>query len=753
MTLKASTAREAAYTESMTLARVVQGALLTAVSASAAALPPKAAAVGGGGQALPRPRVCLVLSGGGALGLAHAGVIKVLEELRVPVDCVAGTSMGAIVGGLYATGYSPAELEELALRTDWRDLLSTAPDRRRLPFRRKVDDLTYLTRWELGFSDGKLRVPSGLIPEHRFGAMLQLLGLRALDITDFDRLPLPFRAVAADIETGETVVLDHGDLAQALRASMAVPGLFAPVEVEGRLLVDGGLVANLPVEAARAMGAQVVIAVDVGQPLTGKSRPESLSEILSRSSAFITRLNVEQALPGVDVLIRPALSDLRLLDFNAAGEIVSKGEAAARSQEEALRRLAVDEEAWQRYLDRQRRTTPAIRVTSVGVDPGPGLARQAVARSVKTQPGTTLDLRVLQGDLERLYELGDFEAVDFRLVPDGDGHALDITGHAKSWGPNFLRFGLGLSSDLEGSSTFNMLADITMTRLDRLGGELKASAQVGETPVVTGEFYQPLSPSQVPFVSVGVAGTQIKSQVALGDETIQYRTSVQEVSFDLGLALGRYGELRAGLRRSATRARASGDADEHLRFDSTDAGVRLNAIFDQIDSINFPRHGVFGLAELYEARESLGADEPYRRLLVQLIGAGSIGRHSLLGLVTGASALGGSLPTTQKLRLGGLFNLSGLPPGEVTGSYGAVATLIYFYRIGRLPTFGEGIYAGVSLEAGNAWEEVAQVSSSDLRHSTALVFGADTVLGPVYLGWGVTSGGKDSFYMMVGRTF
>jgi len=726
---------------------------LAAPSASGADVSPSSDVPPATREAAPRPRVCLVLSGGGALGIAHAGVIKVLEELRVPVDCVAGTSMGAIVGGLYASGYSPAELEDLALHTDWRDVLSGAPDRRRLPYRRKVDDLTYLTRWEAGFSGGKLRAPTSLIPGHRFGAMLQILGLRAVGVDDFDRLPLPFRAVATDIGSGETVILRRGNLAQALRASMSVPGLFSPVEVDGRLLVDGGLVANLPVEAATAMGAEVVIAVDVGQPLGSMGRPESMSAILSRTSAFLTRLNVELALADVDVLIRPALPDLRLLDFHAAAEILSAGEAAARAQEQALRRLSVDEESWQRQLARQRRVPPTITITSVTTDPGRGLAPQTVTRNVHTRPGAPLDVKVLRADLERLYELGEFETVDFRLVPDGAGYALAITGHAKPWGPNFLRFGLGISTDLEGSSKFNMLADVTMTRLNRLGAELKASVQAGETPLVIGEFYQPIAPSRIPFVAVGVAGSQIKSQVPVGEEILQYRTAQQQLAFDLGLALGRYGEVRVGLRRGSTRGRASRDADEYPRFDRTDAGVRCNLVFDQVDSVNFPRHGVLGVVELYEARESLGADEEYRRLRVQLVGAGSVGRHSLLGLLTMASALGGTLPTTEKLYLGGLFNLSGLPAGEVSGNYGAVATLIYFYRIGRLPTFGEGIYAGLSLEAGNAWERSGQASLSDLRRSVALLFGADTVLGPIYLGYGLTSGGKDSFYLLVGRTF
>ena len=700
-----------------------------------------------------RPRVCLVLSGGGALGLAHVGVLQVLEELHVPVDCIAGTSMGAIVGGLYAAGYSADELASVSLGMDWRELLRDAPDRRDLPYRRKVDDLTYLTRWELGFSGGKLRMPSGLVPGQKLQVALRVLALRAAGIDDFDRLPVPFRAVAADIETGETVVLGRGDLAEALRASMAFPGLFSPVEVDGRLLVDGGVVANLPVETARAMGAEVVIAVDLGDPLSSLGRPESIAGILSRTSAFLTRLNVEKSLADVDILLHPSLGDLGLLDFHAAPEILSQGAAAARAQQDALRRLAVDDAEWRRVLDRQRRETPSLEIKAITIDPGPGLAPSAIARSVHSRPGRPLDVAVLQGDLKRLHDLGEFETVDFRLTRLADGWTLAITGHAKSWGPNYLRFGLGLASDLEGESRFNALAAYTMTRLNRVGAELKVASQVGESPLLSAELYQPLGPSRVPFVAAGLGGSQVKTQLLLDGESLQYRFVEQRATLDLGLALGRYGEVRLGARRDATTGRATQGQGDRPEYDRVDAGVHLDVTIDQIDSVNFPRNGLLAFARYYDALPDLGSDDDYRRLDIQTVSAGSVGRHSLVGLLTGTSALGGTLPPTERFYLGGLFNLSGLPPGEVSGSYGGVAALLYLYRLGRLPNFGEGIYLGASAEAGNAWEHSSDASLSDLRYSFALLVGADTFIGPVYLGQGFTSGGKDSFYLLVGRNF
>lgn len=695
-----------------------------------------------------------MLSGGGALGLAHVGVLKVLEELHVPVDCVAGTSMGAIVGGLYAAGYSPEEIERLAYELPWDKLLEDQPDRRHLPYRRKVDDQTYLTPIQLGLSGGRVRMPSGLIAGHRLGIELRLLALRVLGTDDFDRLPLPFRAVAADIGTGEMVVLRRGELAHALRASMAVPGVFSPVELDGRLLVDGGVVDNLPVDQARAMGADIVIAVDVGTPMAEKRRPDSIASILSRTSTMLTRVNVERNLLQVDLLVRPDVGAYGLLDFTQSRQILPRGEAAARAVAAELSRLAVDEDTWQAFLRRQRRTTPAVRIATVSVDPGPGLHPRTISRRVKTQPGTILDFSELRDDLRRLWELGEFETVTFDLLAREDGWELRLTGNRKSWGPNFLRFGLSMATDLEGESRFSLLGSITMTRIDRLGGELKASVQAGGDPLAMGELYQPLFPGGPLFVAAGAGLGSRKTQIPIEDRLQQYRFARQRLSADLGLALGRHGELRAGVRRDATRGRATGDDRRELpRFDRDDGGWRLFVALDQLDNVNFPRSGFLAFAELFDADERLGADTLYRRLDLTAVAAASRGRHTLVVLAHGTSALGGVLPPSERMALGGLFNLTGLPAGEISGSYGGVAGLIYLYRLGQLPLFGKGVYAGLSFETGNVWDTAREVRSSELRRSGAALFGADTLLGPLYFGWGTTSGGKDSFYLLLGRTF
>jgi len=724
-----------------------RSALLAVAVLLAAAFPARAAT--------GRPKVCVALAGGGALGLAHVGVLRELEAMRVPIDCVAGTSMGAIVGGLYAAGYSPAELEELVASLDWAELIRDAPDRRHLPFRRKVDDLTYLTRWELGVSREGFLLPGGIVSGHRLEAELQILGLRAAGVDDFDDLPLPFRAIAADAATAETVFLDHGSLASALRASMAVPGLFAPVELDGRLLVDGGVVSNLPVAAARAMGADLVIAVDLHAPLAERSRPVSVAGVLAQSLDALSRREVARELETADVVLRPEVDPWGLLDFDAGAELVERGAAAARSGNAALRPLAVDEPEWNRHLERQRRTTPPLPIRQVVVEPGPGLPRAAVARSVRSRPGQDLDPLLLAGDLDRLWELGEFSSVGFALEATADdGWILRITGHPKSWGPNYLRTGLSLATDLEGESSFGLLAALTMTRLGSLGAELKLSTEVAETPLLSVELYQPIAPSRVPFVALGLRAGEERQRIAVGDRMVQYRFLSLRASADLGLALGRWGEVRTGYRLFRTESRAFGDRPADTPdFDRDASGIGADLVVDQLDRVNFPRRGALFVAGYHEAREELGADESFRLLAVEVVAAATRGRHTLLALGFARSGLGGEVPPTEWIGLGGLFRLSGLPHGEVVGGYGGVGALAYLLRIGKLPKFGDGIYLGLSFETGNAWATAAEVDLGDLRQSFAAILGVDTVLGPVYLAHGHTDGGSDSFYLYLGRTF
>ncbi len=350
-----------------------------------------ASTVASAAEPIERPKVGLVLSGGGALGIAHVGVLKVLEELRVPVHCVAGNSMGAIIGGTFAAGYTPQEIEDVLLAIRWSDLLDDRPDRRRVPFRRKQDDLTFLSRVEVGFNHGRFQLPSALVEGQKLNFLLQALTIHTVGLESFDDLPVPFRAVATDLETGEEVILDHGDLALAIRASMAVPGVFSPVEINGQLLVDGGLVNNLPVDQGRALGADVVIAVDVGEPLRTREQLESLSGVTRQVLRMMTARNVARQTPDADLVIHPAVEEFATSDFNKAEEMIVRGEQAARRVAEELRRFAVSDDEYARYKERfQIRDLSEPTVTSIQVASESRTDPKLVLREVRTRPGDLL---------------------------------------------------------------------------------------------------------------------------------------------------------------------------------------------------------------------------------------------------------------------------------------------------------------------------------------------------------------------------
>jgi len=708
-----------------------------------------------------QPRIGLVLSGGGALGSAHVGVLKVLEELRIPIDFVAGTSMGAIVGGLYSTGISPAEMEEILAKTNWRELLDDRPPRRHLPYREKVDDQTFLADFEAGFNRGALQMPPGLISGQKLGFALQVMAIQSLGIDDFDQLPIPFRAVATDLEEGEMVVLRGGNLPQAMRASMSLPGIFSPIKIDDRLLVDGGLVRNLPVDVARDMGANVIIAVDVGQPLPDQDELASITKVTGLVIGMQNRRNARELANQADVLIQPKLDGFGSSQFGRGSEMIPFGEAAARLVTADLERYSVSEEAYRAHLQqlRKRRSFSGAKVNSIQLTVGSTADPTFVMDQVRIRPGDPLDMESIRQDLERLYETGDYERIDFYLSQVDQDYRLYIEAIERSWGPNYLRFGLSLFADFEGRSSFDVLANYTMTKLNRRRGEFKVSAQLGENPTIVGEFYQPLSRKQTWFTALYLGQTSATEYVPVGGGAyVPYGATIREFGLDLGFQAGRWAELRLGLSAGNVTTRAqnapdSGEPFNYPRETKSDFGViRFTTVVDQFDNMNFPQHGYLAVIDYRDFREALGSDTDFEMLVSFLGVAFTRKRHTLMGLSNLYSALGTDSPVTQNL--GGLFKLSGAPQDSIIGRYGGNISLLYLYHLFDLPMgMGRGLYVGASAEGGNLWDQKADASFDDLRYAGSIFVGMDTMFGPVYLAQGFFEGGSTAFYFYIGRTF
>ncbi|MCK5880197.1 MAG: patatin-like phospholipase family protein, partial [Holophagae bacterium] len=459
-----------------------------------------------------RPRIGLVLSGGGARGAAHIGVLKALEQLNIPIDAIVGTSGGALAGGLYASGMSPDEIQHLLLSTDWEKMFQDAPDRNNLSWRRKKDNGKYIPNLELGLKDGKFMMPIGLSAGRKISFLLHRVLLRNGGIRDFNNLRIPFRAVATDLTNGDMIVLSHGDLADALRASMSVPGAIAPYELDGHLLVDGGLVRNLPVDVImQQMNVDIIIAVNVAKGLFPKKR---LNSALAVSQQMITIMllkdeNTQLALlKDHDVYIKPELGDMAASDFVHMAQAIEPGRRATLSHRAALQRLSIPEKQYTLFLNRLRKIPLGNQMVDfVNVSDKSRLAPKVLLSRVKTKTGEALDLTTLQRDLDRIYQIGAFESVSFEWVNVENKNGILIHTKAKPWGTQFLQGGLRLSDNFQGDTRFDLLLSHTMTEVNSLGGEWKNEIQMGHTRRLRTEFFQPLDAAGhwaiLPFMEYG----------------------------------------------------------------------------------------------------------------------------------------------------------------------------------------------------------------------------------------------------------
>lgn len=727
--------------------------LLSPLAASGQASDASAAAA-----APDRLRVGLVLGGGGARGAAHIGVLKELERMQVPIDAIVGTSMGAIIGGLYASGMTPAELEQLITELDWSDPLQDTSARENLTYRRKQDDIEFPVNFEMGFSDGRLLLPKGLVFGQKLELLMRELTVAVAHIHDFDDLPTPFRAVAADLETGDTVVLAEGDLPKAMRASMSVPGIFAPVVMDGRTLVDGGLTGNVPVDAVQAMDVDVIIAVDVEFPLYTGEQLQSAVDVTAQMLTILIRKETRRQLEQLgedDVLIRPALGDFGSTNFGGVSETIAPGAEATLAVADRLRDLAVDREAYDRWLAARQVTRPdeGIEIDFIRIeDEGPLSARVLQAR-LETEVGETVTSAELAQDTAQLYGLDLYEQVTYRLVREDEQTGVEFTTVPKSWGPNFLQFGLSLEDDFEGSTAFNLSARLTRAGMNALGAEWRTDLQVGTEPYLFSEFYQPLDLDSRYFVAPQVRLAQSNFNAFTGDRSVaRYRVSEAEAALDLGRELGRWGELRLGVFRGGGNARVTVGDPSLSNIDFQTGGVMASLGVDTLDDGQFPHHGTRLESTVTLSRPGFGADSSFDLVELNATKVWTLGRHSFqAGLEFGTTIQSDDL-IQNFFPLGGFLRLSGLERGEISGPHAGLARLVWYRRSGETGggVFEIPLYLGASLEAGNVWQDRSDVSASSLIVNGSVFAGLDSWLGPVYLAAGFAEDGDTSLYLFLG---
>jgi NTE family protein len=732
-----------------------------------------------------RPRIGLVLSGGGARGVAHIGVLKVLEEQHVPIDAIAGTSMGAVVGGLYASGLSAREIEAIMTSLNWQEAFRDLPPREDLTLRRKQEDQNFLVKFPLGIRGGKVLLPKGLIQGQRLNQILRRLTLPVARITNFDELPTPFRALATDLETGDAVTLDSGDLTSAMRASMSAPGVFAPVERDGRLLVDGGISENLPVDIARAMGVDILIVVDVGSPLLTREKLNSVPVISNQMIAILIQRNSREQLEKLktqDVLIAPPLGDTSSFDFGNVKRVIAVGERAARASVERLAALAMTPQEAARYAqvrESARQVAPP-RIDFVQVDSGSKNYSERLNSLFDDLTGKPLDPDALARRMTTLYGEGSLDTLDYQVVKENDHYGLALDARGNSIGPNYVRFGLSLQEDFQGNSTYDAAMRFVMSEITRPGGEWVWDLQVGQTSLVATELFLPFSEfsgwfvdphaqiaaSNVPWfgdqsLATGAGGGKLPSSVGQ-TEIAQYRLHTYEYGIDLGKQFGNWGEIRTGIQREEGHSHLEiGDPTDQtlLTQPNQDFGVHdyfVRFSYDRLDNVNFPHSGQQSSLQWDADRNVTGVDEVTNQVTFSYVGAASFGRDTLVFSTNAGLTLEGNVTDVRLLYpLGGFLNLSGLRADSLLGPDFAIARVLYYRQIGRGGPgyFDFPTYVGVSFEDGNVWQSRRDISFGNTHKDASIFLGIDTFLGPVYIATGFDQHGGEAFYLFLGRTF
>ena len=730
----------------------------------AAALPvPAHAAEATAVQAAPaeaRPRIGLALSGGGARGFSHVGVLRALEALRIPVDCIAGTSAGSAVGAAYALGMSPDEIERALASGGWGgDIFNDQPARPDLPYRTKERLGGAPIGVTLGWGPNGIQSSVGIFAGQKVELFLhRMLGVHE-DLQSFDRMPIPFRALATDLVTGQSVVQGQGSLVHAVRASMAVPGAFAPVKVGERLLVDGGLTQNLPVQTVQQMCADRVIAVNIGSPLLKAEELGGVFSVALQMVSILMERNVTDSLAAMrsqDVLVVPDLGAVSAVDFERGIDGIPAGERATLAAQAQLAALALppDQYAqWQAQRKAKRLAPPTVH--SVQVAPTRFVPRDffvfaagSRARVLEEAVAERLERRILQWSGS-----GNFTNIAYSVRPDGEGYTLWVDPQEKPWGPDYLQVGFAGSADSRSNADFAVKAALRRTWLNASGGEWQVMGSFGQSQQFETRWIQPLWSGSSWYLEPRWSLSKQPKQVFIGNRSVG-EFSISRAELELGAGLqDALGELHVGLVKAKVKTSPQIGLSGVPPIESRLNGLRLRAVYDQLDELDFPRSGSAARLESFWAKDDTHDDAAiYKRADLEGIAARSWGAHTLKARVHVASVSASGNNVLDVISVGGFQNLSGFQTGQFLVKGLGLGSLTYYQRLVGLPQpFGSGLYAGASLEYARMRSPLGVQSARIDRAGLGLFLGASTALGPAYVGLGWGQGGHKTLYLFLGR--
>ncbi|QJR09641.1 hypothetical protein DSM104443_00690 [Usitatibacter rugosus] len=704
-----------------------------------------------------RPRIGLVLGGGGARGGAHLGVLEVLEELRIPFDCVAGTSMGALVGGAYVSGLSLEHMKQTIRDTDWGGIFDDSAGRDELNLRRKQLDDRFLSALEFGATSGGLRYREGAVAGEKLKLFFNQLVRSEFGERRIEDLPLPLTLIATDIGNGDRVAMRSGGLSSAMRASMSVPGAVAPVVREGRKLVDGGLVDNVPIQEVRERcGADVVIAINVGSPLLEPEAVQGVVSVVGQMVNLLTEQNVARSLQTLkpnDVYMRPELGTITAGDFQRQMEAADVGRKTAQMQIEKLRKLSVPEAEYNAWRDRLRNqpVKTAPRIDEVRVADTSFVNAETVRDAIRQKEGEALDAKQLSSDLILLYSGGDLQSVDYSVLNERDKTILRVTPVEKAWGPDYLRFGLNLSSDFH-DATFNIRALYRRTWLNSYGAEWLTALQLGNEHRFATEFYQPVERRQRVFVS-GYAdiGATKEALYYNGSHQADYYARGWRTGFDLGANLGIYGQAKVGWVERGQRATVETGPPILPEVKLRSGGPQLRLDIDTQDFAYFPTKGYRLQARIFDAQHVDGDFKKYGLAEAKLGAAFSVGDLIFLGKLEGGGPTHGTLPPGDLFTLGGPRKLASFAQDQLRGEEYYYGRLDAQYRLTRpIPLLGLAVIGGITAEAGRMRDSFTEPSLTGWQSSFGAYLATNSAFGPIYVGIADGKNGKGRFYFFVG---
>jgi NTE family protein len=706
-------------------------------------------------QPQKRPKIGLVLSGGGARGIAHIGVLEWFEENHIPVDYVVGTSMGGIVGGIYATGKTPAEMLKIIEEIDWDDVLRSTPPYNELSFRRKQDRRENQTVIEFGLKNG-VRVPSGLNSGHKVDLILERLTLPYSKIESFDELVVPFRAVATDMIKGEAVILKDGSLSTALRATMAFPGVFTPVEREGKILADGGLVNNIPTDIAKKMGADIIIAVDIGTPLsTDPKALESIGGVLSQSIGIALIGNDRRNLALADIIIAPDLGKYTLFDFQGANELYKLGYKGADAKSLILKNLALDDAAWAEYTAQRnaRRKTeiPVPQSLALTGDELKPIQAETLEKKLEKNIGKQIEPAQLEKDLNEIRGEGRLESLGYGIGKINGRDALLIRVGEKSNGPTFLTPEAVIEFGGEDEVFTTLGGRFVFFDIGGYRSELRTDLKFGSETVLAGEFYKPFGERGFFVAPRLYYESRIRSFFENDLRIADFRVRRFGAGIDAGYTFRR-GEFRLGFDINHLKTAPRVGSPDLLAVKGYQRRVFARYELDTTDDAVIPTKGMrLGVEGRYYF-SSPGASSGFPQGEANFSAFRTYRKKGIVFLdFSGGTTFDRSAAPTETFQLGGTGRLSAYRRNEFSGNNFVLTRTGYLREIYTLPSLlGGKVYLLGAIETGGAFGQFRRANyRTDLTGGVIVV----TSLGPITFGTSFGEGGRRKIFFSLGRVF